>query len=198
MKKSDITEQLPPSFCAALKRVRKNNSRTIKVNLIAEAFKKIDNPMLIVNLMECCPFKSCPDAAYISVSLSSSKKEILATLFPDKVEASKSYAGVEAVMEACSEGELPSSKACQSSIAAAAPSTSQNSEIKNKGSNKFKASKDEVMFSPKASEDEGLSLSKVCEVATEAAPSSSQNVESKKQRGNKSKKNKKKSKGKKR
>uniref|UniRef100_A0A803Q387 UvrD-like helicase ATP-binding domain-containing protein n=1 Tax=Cannabis sativa TaxID=3483 RepID=A0A803Q387_CANSA len=198
MKKSDITEQLPPPFCAALKRVRKNNSRTIKVNLIAEAFKKIDNPMLIVNLMECCPFKSCPDAAYISVSLSSSKKEILATLFPDKVEASKSYVGVEAVMEACSEGELPSSKACQSSIAAAAPSTSQNSEIKNKGSNKFKASKDEVMFSPKASEDEGLSLSKVCQVATEAAPSSSQNVESKKQRGNKSKKNKKKSKGKKR
>ncbi|KAM6546598.1 hypothetical protein CsatB_027334 [Cannabis sativa] len=189
MKKSDITEQLPPSFCAALKRVRKNNSRTIKVNLIAEAFKKIDNPMLIVNLMECCPFKSCPDAAYISVSLSSSKKEILATLFPDKVEASKSYVGVEAVMEACSEGELPSSKACQSSIAAAAPSTSQNSEIKNKGSNKFKASKDEVMFSPKASEDEGL---------WKAAPSSSQNVESKKQRGNKSKKNKKKSKGKKR
>ncbi|XP_060960163.1 uncharacterized protein LOC115722733 [Cannabis sativa] len=202
-----ITEHLPPSFRAALKRVKRNHSQiTFNVNLIAEALKNINNPMVIVNLQGHCPFKSCPDAMYVSMSSNPSNNEILRMLFPDKVEVSMSSVGVG------SDGKdevLSSSKPCQASIASA-PSSSQDSESENKESNKSKSSEDEVLSLSKASEDEALS-SKASQAtiaatevevppapaATEAAPSSSKNVESKKQGGNKSKRNKKKPKGKK-
>ncbi|KAF4359489.1 hypothetical protein F8388_001533 [Cannabis sativa] len=141
LKKIYITEQLPHLFCVVLKRVRRrDNSQELNVNLIAEALKKIDNPMVIVNLWGCCPFKSCPDAMYVSMSSKPSKNEILGVLFPDKVDGSMSSVGVGSAVDASSEGDLPLSNASKDE----APSLSeacQASEVQNKGSKQSKRSK---------------------------------------------------------
>ncbi|KAM6567390.1 hypothetical protein CsatA_026518 [Cannabis sativa] len=141
LKKIYITEQLPHLFCVVLKKVRRrDNSQELNVNLIAEALKKIDNPMVIVNLWGCCPFKSCPDAMYVSMSSKPSKNEILGVLFPDKVDGSMSSVGVGSAVDASSEGDLPLSNASKDE----APSLSeacQASEVQNKGSKQSKRSK---------------------------------------------------------
>ncbi|XP_062113026.1 uncharacterized protein LOC133824169 isoform X1 [Humulus lupulus] len=162
LKKIYITEQLPRLFCVALNKVRRNNSPDFNVNLIAEALKEINNPLVIVHLGRCCPFKSCPDAVYVSMSSNPSNDEILRVLFPDKVEASVSSVGVGAsaiaAVVATSEDDLPSSKASREEVsssskaskdeaeapsptAAEVPSSSQNPESKNKGSNKYRKNK---------------------------------------------------------
>ncbi|KAF4361253.1 hypothetical protein F8388_001142 [Cannabis sativa] len=146
-----ITEHLPPSFRAALKRVKRNNSQTFNVNLIAEALKNINNPMVIVNLQGHCPFKSCPDAMYVSFNELGLELDLMR-----KQESNKSKSSEDEVLSLskASEDEALSSKASQATIAAtevevppapaateAAPSSSKNVESKKQGGNKSKRNK---------------------------------------------------------
>ncbi|KAK3222359.1 hypothetical protein Dsin_009384 [Dipteronia sinensis] len=82
--KNYITNQLPQEFRDVLYRGRKYNGLNINANLIAEAFKTIGNPLVIVSLGKNCSKFLCPDAIVVDMKVCRCK-DILGTLFP-KVE----------------------------------------------------------------------------------------------------------------
>ncbi|KAK3222800.1 hypothetical protein Dsin_009825 [Dipteronia sinensis] len=81
-----IANQLPQEFCDVLYRGRKRNFLNVNVNMIAEAFIKIGNPLVIVSLGENCSKFMCPDAIFVDMKASSCNEDILGILFP-KVES---------------------------------------------------------------------------------------------------------------
>ncbi|KAI9169144.1 hypothetical protein LWI28_007641 [Acer negundo] len=85
-----ITNQLPREFYVAICRGREHNFRN--VNVFAEAFKKIGNPLVIVSLAKGCPNFTSPDAILVDMKTSQSKKDILGILFP-KNEEFQGHAG---------------------------------------------------------------------------------------------------------
>ncbi|KAK4842428.1 hypothetical protein QYF36_021493 [Acer negundo] len=82
--KKHIINQLPQEFVDVLYRGRKYNGLNVNANLIAEAFKTIGNPLVIVSLGKNCSKFLCPDAIIIDMKVSRCG-DILGTLFP-KVE----------------------------------------------------------------------------------------------------------------
>ncbi|PON39575.1 ATP-dependent DNA helicase PcrA [Parasponia andersonii] len=109
-----IAEQLPWEFCVALKRVRKGYSPAQNVKLIAKAVKKIDNPLVMVSLGGHCSFSACPDAIHVNMTTTLSKHDIIRTLFPEKVEASKGSVEVAAAdVKVGSEGDPSTLKASE-------------------------------------------------------------------------------------
>ncbi|XP_050210760.1 uncharacterized protein LOC126661049 [Mercurialis annua] len=78
-----ITDQLPRELCDALRR-RMKRIRSLNINLeiklLAEAFKKIGNPMVIVISDKNC-LRSCADVIYLDM-MSQSKEAMLEVLFP--------------------------------------------------------------------------------------------------------------------
>ncbi|KAK4842510.1 hypothetical protein QYF36_022900 [Acer negundo] len=81
-----IANQLPQEFCDVLYRGRKHNYLNVNANMIAEAFIKIGNPLVIVSLGENCSKFMCPDAIFVDMKVSRCKEDILGILFP-KVES---------------------------------------------------------------------------------------------------------------
>ncbi|KAI9169780.1 hypothetical protein LWI28_017556 [Acer negundo] len=81
-----IANQLPQEFCDVLYRGRKRNYLNVNANMIAEAFIKIGNPLVIVSLGENCSKFMCPDAIFVDMKVSRCKEDILGILFP-KVES---------------------------------------------------------------------------------------------------------------
>ncbi|KAL7180901.1 hypothetical protein ACSBR1_039876 [Camellia fascicularis] len=75
MGRSDTTKCLPPEFYDVLR-------RRIDVNVLAEACKKIGNPLVIVSLGENCSKFSCPDAIFVDMRVSRSREDIMRLLFP--------------------------------------------------------------------------------------------------------------------
>ncbi|XP_037494078.1 uncharacterized protein LOC119370309 [Jatropha curcas] len=86
--RNDITEQLPREFGNVLKKRRKRNSLTLDVNVLAEAFKKIDNNLVIVSLGKSYPRKFGPDAIFVYVKANQSIEDIFRDLFPKRNENS--------------------------------------------------------------------------------------------------------------
>ncbi|KAK3222752.1 hypothetical protein Dsin_009777 [Dipteronia sinensis] len=80
--RSYITNQLPREFYVAICRGRENNFQN--VNVFAEAFKKIGNPLVFVSLVKGCPNFTNPDAILVDMKTSQSKEDILGILFPKK------------------------------------------------------------------------------------------------------------------
>ncbi|KAK0574334.1 hypothetical protein LWI29_022009 [Acer saccharum] len=64
----------------------------LDLNVFAEAFKKIDNPLVIVSLVKGCPNFTSPGAILVDMMTSQSKEDILGILFP-KNEEFQSHAG---------------------------------------------------------------------------------------------------------
>ncbi|CAL5430276.1 unnamed protein product [Camellia sinensis] len=81
MGRSDITKGLPPEFYDVLRR-RRHNHVKIDVNVLAEACKKIGNPLVIASLGENCSTFSCPDAIFVDMRVSRSREDIMRLLFP--------------------------------------------------------------------------------------------------------------------
>ncbi|KAK0573500.1 hypothetical protein LWI29_008983 [Acer saccharum] len=79
-----ISKQLPLEFYVALCRGREHNF--LNVNVFAEAFKKIGNPLVIVSLVKGCPNFTSPDAILVDMTTSQSKEDILGILFPKNEE----------------------------------------------------------------------------------------------------------------
>ncbi|KAK0573666.1 hypothetical protein LWI29_011732 [Acer saccharum] len=79
-----ITNQLPREFYVAICRGREHNFQN--VNVFAEAFKKIGNPLVFVSLMKVCPNFTSPDAILVDMKTSQSKEDILGILFPKNEE----------------------------------------------------------------------------------------------------------------
>ncbi|KAM3753439.1 hypothetical protein ACB098_03G094400 [Castanea mollissima] len=82
--RSYITEQLPREFYDVIRRKRKH----INVNVLAEAFKKIHNPLVIVTLGGYCP-RLIPDTIFVDMSVKQCREDTLKVLFPKTVKASQ-------------------------------------------------------------------------------------------------------------
>lgn len=93
-----ITDQLPWQFCDALLSRRKRNVLNVNINVFAEAFKKIDNALVIVSSGEIFPKLACPDAAiYVNMKVYERNSDILSIIFPGISDTSKDPSGAAAV-----------------------------------------------------------------------------------------------------
>ncbi|XP_065632688.1 uncharacterized protein LOC111996915 isoform X2 [Quercus suber] len=86
--RSYITEQLPGEFYDVVQRRQKH----INVNALAEAFKKIHNPLVIVSLGGNCSRFLCPDAIFVDMTVKQCREDTLKVLFPETVKASQGEA----------------------------------------------------------------------------------------------------------
>ncbi|CAL5354450.1 unnamed protein product [Camellia sinensis] len=128
MGRSDITKGLPPEFYDVL---RRRNHVKIDVNVLAEACKKIGNPLVIASLGENCSKFSCPDAIFVDMRLSRRREDIMRLLFPINSKAPRGQtAAVEVDRANHNQGET--SKAPPSNLAAMAD-LKMNSQNINEG-----------------------------------------------------------------
>ncbi|KAG6714356.1 hypothetical protein I3842_05G198900 [Carya illinoinensis] len=105
--RSYITEQLPFEFYDVLKRRRKHLH--MDVNVLAEAFKKVHNPLVIVSLGKDCSQFLCPDAIFVDMSAKQSWEDMLRVMRLQIVEASRGQIGAIEVGATNACGEVLSS-----------------------------------------------------------------------------------------
>jgi hypothetical protein len=84
LQRNYIAVQLPWDFHDVL---RKRLKHLHNVNVIAEAFKKINNPLVIVSLGKNCSQFLCPDAIFVDMTVKHCREDILRVLFPKTVKA---------------------------------------------------------------------------------------------------------------
>ncbi|XP_035540340.1 uncharacterized protein LOC108992280 isoform X2 [Juglans regia] len=102
--RSYITEQLPSEFYDVLRRRRKHLH--MNVNVLAEAFKKVHNPLVIVSLGKNCSQFLCPDAIFVDMTAKQSWEDMLRVLRLQAVEASRGQIGAIEVGAINSCGEV--------------------------------------------------------------------------------------------
>ncbi|PWA64845.1 uvrD-like Helicase, ATP-binding domain, P-loop containing nucleoside triphosphate hydrolase [Artemisia annua] len=105
----NIAYLLPKKFVRELLRKRKNHKMNLNPEVVAEAFKSIDDPLVIVSLDNANPKIEAPCAIF--VDLRKSKEEIMNTLFPRKnkhyVFTSSNNDDTETILEVSSSKTLP-------------------------------------------------------------------------------------------
>ncbi|XP_042981748.1 uncharacterized protein LOC122311306 isoform X1 [Carya illinoinensis] len=89
--RSSITEQLPFEFYDVLRRRPKHLH--MNVNVLAEAFKKLHNPLVIVSLGKNCSQFLCADAIFVDMTAKQSQEDMLRVLRLRTVEASRGQIG---------------------------------------------------------------------------------------------------------
>ncbi|XVF85504.1 hypothetical protein PTKIN_Ptkin17bG0122900 [Pterospermum kingtungense] len=97
-----ITDLLPREFCDALRKRRRNNSQNIDGNALAQAFKSIRNPLVVVSTVGLFPKFGRQDAIFVDMTVNPCKEEILNFLFP-KTESSQ-----QSTADSCGEVVPPS------------------------------------------------------------------------------------------
>jgi hypothetical protein len=127
LRKSYITEQLPWEFYDVLRRRGKHFQ--INVNLLAEAFKKINNPLVIVSLGRNCSQFLCQDAIFVDMTVKQRKEDMVRVLFPKTVKAMQGQTEIIEVEETNSCGEVVSSGSYDLEGCKLAPSNSALSNI---------------------------------------------------------------------
>ncbi|XP_057416063.1 uncharacterized protein LOC130710730 [Lotus japonicus] len=80
---SSITSHLPLEFCDVLK----NGKKHLGLKVIAEAFKVIDNPLVIVKSCNNSSRILCPNAVFVDFAVCRQKELILQMLFPNRVDS---------------------------------------------------------------------------------------------------------------
>ncbi|KAL6997678.1 hypothetical protein U1Q18_007804 [Sarracenia purpurea var. burkii] len=149
--RSDITMWLPREFNDII-RIRKR----VTAKVVAEAFMKIENPLVIVMLGKNCSQFSCPDAIFVDLRASPSREDIMRVLFPTKNIAPQGRSGAVEVLTTDSfNKELPSNDENQgktskdpSNLASSADSQRSNDENQGKTSkahSKLASSEDPLM-----------------------------------------------------
>jgi hypothetical protein len=103
---SYIIEQLPSEFYDVFRTKPKNNT---DVKVLAEIFKKIDNPLVIVSLGENCSQFLCPDAIFVDMTVKQCREDMLKVLFPETAKASQGQIGAAEVEATNSSSEVLSS-----------------------------------------------------------------------------------------
>jgi len=91
LRRSYITEQLPWGFYDVLRRRLKHFNN---VNAIAEAFKKINNPLVIVSLGKNCSQFLCPDAIFVDMTVKQCREDIIRVLFPKTAKELQGQTGI--------------------------------------------------------------------------------------------------------
>ncbi|KAG2708641.1 hypothetical protein I3760_05G201900 [Carya illinoinensis] len=105
--RSYITEQLPFEFYDVLKRRRKHLH--MDVNVFAEAFKKVHNPLVIVSLGKNCSQFLCPNAIFVDMMAKQSWEDMLRVMRLQTIEASRGQIGAIEVGATNACGEVLSS-----------------------------------------------------------------------------------------
>jgi hypothetical protein len=107
LQRSYITVQLPWDFHDVLRR-RLKHFHNVKV--IAEAFKKINNPLVIVSLGKNCSQFLCPDVIFVDMTVKQCREDILRVLFPKTAKALQGQTGIIEVetTHSCSDEVLSS------------------------------------------------------------------------------------------
>ncbi|KAK1553169.1 hypothetical protein Q3G72_030003 [Acer saccharum] len=102
-----ITNKLPRELYDVLRRGWKRNVLNVNVNMLANAFKKIGNPLVIVSLGKDCSQFKCPGAIFVDMKVSQCK-DILRMFFP-KIDETEGHAGtaeLEALhLDCCDKGK---------------------------------------------------------------------------------------------
>ncbi|XP_061342415.1 uncharacterized protein LOC133288626 [Gastrolobium bilobum] len=80
--KSQVTTQLPLEFYNVLRKGR----RRLGLKVFAEAFKMIDNPLVVVRLWNNSSEIVCPDAVFVDFKICQQRELILQVLFPNTVD----------------------------------------------------------------------------------------------------------------
>ncbi|KAF7849078.1 hypothetical protein BT93_L1269 [Corymbia citriodora subsp. variegata] len=83
-----ISEQLPSEFFRILSRCWRPTLQKISVGVIAEAFEKVDDPLVIITSASDC--SKCPHAIILDVKSHNCKEEIMEVLFPKDGSAESS------------------------------------------------------------------------------------------------------------
>ncbi|KAJ9159628.1 hypothetical protein P3X46_025121 [Hevea brasiliensis] len=86
-----ITDQLPRQFYNALQnrwKKRKFLNASADLNVLADAFQKIGNPLVIVSLDKSCPQYSSPNAIFLDM-VGQSKEDMFTILFPHTSKANE-------------------------------------------------------------------------------------------------------------
>jgi hypothetical protein len=82
--RSYIAKRLPCDFYDVL---QSNYHATFHLNVLAEAFQKINNPLVIVSLGKNCSQFLCPDVIFVDMTVKHCREDILRVLFPKTVKA---------------------------------------------------------------------------------------------------------------
>uniref|UniRef100_A0A5B7AK63 Uncharacterized protein n=1 Tax=Davidia involucrata TaxID=16924 RepID=A0A5B7AK63_DAVIN len=91
LRRDDITSELPREFLVVLQRRRKPNYANINANILAEAFKNIGDPLVIVSLGKDCSKYLCPDAIFVDMGgATQCREDIIRMLFPRNITAPQS------------------------------------------------------------------------------------------------------------
>ncbi|CAK9141757.1 unnamed protein product [Ilex paraguariensis] len=85
--RDNITSQLPKELCGVLQRMRKGNGFKMNANVLAEAFKRIGDPLVIVSLRINCANFFCPDAILVDMGVTQCREDIIRVLFPRNTRA---------------------------------------------------------------------------------------------------------------
>ncbi|KAK2383852.1 P-loop containing nucleoside triphosphate hydrolase superfamily protein [Trifolium repens] len=97
----NITAKLPLEFCNVLQKGKKH----MGLEVFAEAFKVIGNPLVIAELQNNSSETVCSDAVFVDLTICHKRELILETLFPSRVDS----AGEETANEA-SDSNLPNER----------------------------------------------------------------------------------------
>jgi hypothetical protein len=76
-----ITKKLPSQFYDAIRKRQKHNSLNVNPTVVAEAFSKIGNPLVVVSFGKNCSGFLCPDAIFVDMKVNESKDNVLRVLF---------------------------------------------------------------------------------------------------------------------
>ncbi|CAK9141768.1 unnamed protein product [Ilex paraguariensis] len=85
--RGNITSQLPKELWHVLQRMRKGNGANVNANVLAEAFKRIGDPLVIVSLRINCANFFCPDAILVDMGVTQCREDIIRVLFPRNTRA---------------------------------------------------------------------------------------------------------------
>jgi hypothetical protein len=120
LRRSYIYEQLPREFYDVLR--RRHQQRNFHINVLAEAFKKINNPLVIVSLRKNCSQYQCPDAIFVDMTIKQRREDMLRVLFPKTVKAMQGQTGIIEAEASSSCSEVLSSGSYSQDCCKLAPS----------------------------------------------------------------------------
>ncbi|XP_030958959.1 uncharacterized protein LOC115980900 [Quercus lobata] len=86
--RTEITSHLPKDFYESLMRLLENDHEDARIHVIAEAFRKIGNPLVIVSPRWHCSNFSRPDAIFVNRDVNKGRDNILKVLFQNDVKDS--------------------------------------------------------------------------------------------------------------
>ncbi|KAL3582369.1 hypothetical protein D5086_016701 [Populus alba] len=88
-----ITKKLPSQFYDAIRKRQKHNSLNVNPTVVAEAFSKIGNPLVVVSFGKNCSRFLCPDAIFVDMKVNESKDNALRVLFAKTDATAQDHTG---------------------------------------------------------------------------------------------------------